>query len=94
MQDFLSEKLISISDFSKVLGLVNDLRNHPAIHLILGGYPIVIASDDVASWGAQARQLLSEMKQTSIPHLLSKDPLRSYSFMFFVQRSHNLESKF
>ena len=46
-----------MSDFSKVLGLVNDLRNHPAIHLILGGYPIVIASDDVASWGAQARRL-------------------------------------
>ena len=55
--DFLSEKLISVSDFSKVLGLVNDLRNHPAIHLFLGGYPIVIASDDVASWGAQARRL-------------------------------------
>ena len=53
----LSEKLISIFDFSKVLGLVNDLRNHPAIHLFLGGYPIVIASDDVASWGAQARRL-------------------------------------
>ena len=52
-----SEKLISVSDFSKVLGLVNDLRNHPAIHLFLGGYPIVIASDDVASWGAQARRL-------------------------------------
>ena len=32
---------------------MNDLRNHPAVHLILGGYPIVIASDDVASWGAQ-----------------------------------------
>ena len=35
------------------MGLINDLRNHPAIHLVLGGYPIVVASDDVASWGAQ-----------------------------------------
>ncbi len=38
---------------NQVLGLVNDLRNHPAVHLVLGGYPIVVASDDVASWGAQ-----------------------------------------
>ena len=37
----------------KVLGLVNDLRNHPASKLVLEGYPIVVASDDVASWGAQ-----------------------------------------
>ena len=29
------------------------MRNHPATNLILEGYPIVIASDDVASWGAQ-----------------------------------------
>ena len=32
---------------------MNDLRNHPASYLVLGGYPIVVASDDVASWGAQ-----------------------------------------
>lgn len=38
---------------AQVLGLINDLRNHPAIHLVLEGYPIVVASDDVASWGAQ-----------------------------------------
>lgn len=38
---------------NQVLGLVNDLRNHPAIHLVLGGYPMIVASDDVASWGAQ-----------------------------------------
>jgi hypothetical protein len=37
----------------QVLGLINDLRNHPASHLVLQGYPIVVASDDVASWGAQ-----------------------------------------
>ena len=39
---------------NQVLGLINDLRNHPAIPLIQEMYPIVIASDDFAAWNAQA----------------------------------------
>ena len=35
--------------------MVNDLRNHPASKLVLEGYPIVVASDDVAPWGAQVK---------------------------------------
>jgi adenosine deaminase CECR1 len=35
------------------LGLVNDLRNHPAATLIQEGFPMILASDDMGTWEAQ-----------------------------------------
>ena len=46
---------------NQVLGLLGDLRNHPAAALIQQGHPIVISSDDPASWNIKVQSFVNRM---------------------------------
>lgn len=49
-----NSKFLPLTDLCfKVLGLVGDLRNHPANYLIANDYPVVITPDDPSFWEAK-----------------------------------------
>ena len=45
---------------NQMLGYVPDLRNHPAVHYINAGIPIVLSPDDVASSSRGRVQLTTD----------------------------------
>lgn len=38
---------------NQIMGLVNDMRDHPLSSMIMENYPIVISSDYPGFWGAK-----------------------------------------
>ena len=83
---FFTNAFIFFFPLHQVLGLVNDLRNHPASHLVLEGFPMIVASDDVASWGAQGLSddfyevLMAMSSKTSDLRMLKKLVLNSLKY--------------
>ncbi|XP_015176244.1 PREDICTED: adenosine deaminase CECR1-like [Polistes dominula] len=84
---------------NQVLGLVKDLRNHPAVELFANNYPIVISNDDPGLWGARAlsydfyQAFVAIMSQNSDLRALKQLALNSitYSSLNAVEKEKALK---
>lgn len=71
---------------NQVLGLVADLRNHPASYLIAQGYPVVICNDDPGHWNAKGLSydwylaFMAMSSETSGLRLLKKFAINSLEY--------------
>lgn len=80
---------------NQVLGLVGDLRNHPASFLFAEDYPVIVSSDDPGLWGARAlsfdfyEAFMGIMSKNSDLRALKKLALNSikYSTMTETEKS-------
>jgi len=98
MQNDIAIEVNPISN--QVLGLVSDLRNHPATAFLALGLPMVISSDDPALWGASALSydyyeafmgLSGAWGDLAMLKKLALDSIK-YSAMSGQERNHTLSS--